>query len=121
VTEPSTTLVGDVPVAHLQPDVRADRPPLALWLPHLTGTKEDCIPVLQRLAAAGYLAISIDPCQHGERAHESGEVATPDWTRPGMRALLDADRLVDQGPAGSEARSFYDRLCDRTAAANVPL
>ena len=179
MTEPRTTLVGDVPVAFLQPDAGAGRPPIALWLPHLTGTKEDCIPVLRRLAAAGLLAISIDPWQHGERAHETADelgarvfagfrdhmwpilgrttfdaravidwavdqsaaphvvaggvsmggdiavalagidhrvrrvaaiVATPDWSRPGMHALLDPERLVDQGPAGSQARAFYDRL-----------
>lgn len=37
-------------------------------------------------------------------------VATPDWTRPGMRALDDPERVLDQGTADSYAQWFYDRL-----------
>jgi uncharacterized protein len=174
-----TARVGDVPVLYVRPTPGPTRPPLALWLPHLTGTKEAYLPVLHRLADAGYLAISLDPWQHGERGDETPDqilarvfadfrdqmwpilgrttldaqrvidwavtdlarpdvvaggvsmggdtavalagidprvrrvaalVATPDWTRPGMRELGDPSRVVDQGPAGPDARSFYDRL-----------
>ncbi|QWF77761.1 dienelactone hydrolase family protein [Amycolatopsis sp. CA-230715] len=174
-----TDLVGDVPIAYVRPTSGPPRPPLALWVPHLTGTKEDYVPVLSRLADAGYLAISLDPWQHGERGDESPDqiaarvfagfrdhmwpilgqttldakrvidwaltdlarpdvvaggvsmggdiavalagidprvrrvaaiVATPDWTRPGMRGLADPPQVVDQGHAGETARSFYDRL-----------
>lgn len=176
---PVTALVDDVPVIYVPPEPAPSRPSLALWIPYLTGVKEDCIPVLRRLAGAGYLAISLDPWQHGERGQETPEqiaarvfadfrnqmwpilghttldakrvidwavtdlaqpdvvaggvsmggdvavalagidtrirrvaaiVATPDWTRPGMRVLDDPSRLVDQGHAGPAARSFYDRL-----------
>jgi dienelactone hydrolase len=180
-TEPTavTALVDDVPITYVRPKPGPNRPSLALWLPHLTGVKEDYIPVLRQLADAGYLAISLDLWQHGERSHETPEqiaarvfadfrnhmwpilghttldakrvidwavtdlaqpdviaggvstggdiavalagidtrtrrvaaiVATPDWTRPGMRELLDPSRVVDQGHAGATARSFYDRL-----------
>jgi dienelactone hydrolase len=174
-----TALVDGVPIIYVRPEPGLNRPSLALWLPYLTGAKEDAIPVLRQLAAAGYLAISLDPWQHGERAHETPDqiaarvfadfrnhmwpilghttrdakrvidwavtdlaqpdviaggvsmggdvavalagidtrvrrvaaiVATPDWTRPGMRELFDRSRLVDQGHAGPAARSFYDRL-----------
>ncbi|MGR6913428.1 hypothetical protein ACU635_04165 [[Actinomadura] parvosata] len=37
-------------------------------------------------------------------------MATPDWTRPGMRDLRDPDRLLPQGQAGAYAQWFYDRL-----------
>jgi hypothetical protein len=37
-------------------------------------------------------------------------VATPDWTRAGMRELFDPSCLVDQGHAGPTARSFFDQL-----------
>ena len=35
-------------------------------------------------------------------------VATPDWTRPGMRELGDDRNVLDQGEADSYARWFYD-------------
>ena len=41
---------------------------LAVWLPAGLGKKEDTLPYLQQLTAAGFLALSFDPCQHGERA-----------------------------------------------------
>jgi uncharacterized protein len=37
-------------------------------------------------------------------------VATPDWTRPGMRVLNDPDTVLDQGSADAYAQWFYDRL-----------
>lgn len=37
-------------------------------------------------------------------------VATPDWTRPGMRDLSDPSRLLPQGQADSYARWFYTHL-----------
>lgn len=180
VGDVSRSLVGHIPVRWVQPAPRRPRAPLALWLPHLTGTKEDYLPVLQQLAEAGFVAVSLDPWQHGERGTESGEqiagrvfgdfrrqmwpilgqttldclraldwamaefdtgpevvaggvsmggdiavalagidqrvtrvaaiVATPDWTRPGMRDLMDPARLLPQGQADAYAQWFYDRL-----------
>ncbi len=37
-------------------------------------------------------------------------VATPDWTRPGMRQLDDPDTVLDQGDADAYARFFYEAL-----------
>jgi dienelactone hydrolase len=149
-------------------------------LPPLTGTKQDSLPFLQQLAGAGFVAVSLDPWQHGQRGTESGEqlaqrvfgdfrrhmwpilgqttldalrvidwatatldsgpevvaggvsmggdvavalagidqrvsrvaavVATPDWTRPGMRDLFDPSRVLPQGQADAYAQWFYDQL-----------
>jgi hypothetical protein len=35
-------------------------------------------------------------------------VATPDWTRPGMRTIGDNPAILDQGEADSYAQWFYD-------------
>jgi len=35
-------------------------------------------------------------------------IATPDWTRPGMRVLDEHSRLLDQGQADAYAQWFYD-------------
>lgn len=37
-------------------------------------------------------------------------IATPDWTRPGMRDLADPAVVIDQGTAGAYAQWFYDHL-----------
>jgi len=44
---------------------------IALWLPFLGGTKDTMLPMLERLAGAGFFAVSIDPWQHGDRSTES--------------------------------------------------
>ena len=44
---------------------------VALWLPYLGGTKDAVVPVLERLAGAGFFALSLDPWQHGDRGTES--------------------------------------------------
>lgn len=41
---------------------------LAMWVPYLGGTKEVYASVLDDLARAGFVAISIDPRRHGQRA-----------------------------------------------------
>lgn len=46
---------------------------VALWLPSLGGTKDIVLPMLERLADAGFFAISFDPWQHGDRSAESPE------------------------------------------------
>lgn len=98
-----TDLVGDVPIAYVRPTSGPPRPPLALWVPHLTGTKEDYVPVLSRLADAGYLAISLDPWQHGERGDESPDQIAARvfagfrdhmWPILGQ-TTLDAKRVID--------------------------
>jgi dienelactone hydrolase len=179
--EVSRVLIDHIPLALVRPtEQRVEAAPLALWLPPLTRTKEDMVPFLKECAAAGFVAVSIDPWQHGERGSESREalaarvfgsfrrqlwpilgqttldclrvidwamgelgvgplvvaggvsmggdvavalagidkrvarvaavVATPDWTRPGMRDLDDPSRLLPQGEADSYAQWFYDHL-----------
>lgn len=58
--------VDGIPVLALLPDEQ--RGPLAIWLSHLGGSKEQTRPVLERLAAAGLPAVSLDPVGHGARA-----------------------------------------------------
>jgi hypothetical protein len=69
----SRSLVDHVPVLWVQPAPTQPAAPLALWLPPLTGTKEDSLPILRRLAAAGFMAVSLDRWQHGQRGTEPGE------------------------------------------------
>ena len=57
--------VDHIPLVWVTPEEPSSR--LALWLPPGTGKKEDVLPRLQELAAAGFVAISFDPWQHGER------------------------------------------------------
>jgi uncharacterized protein len=45
-------------------------------------------------------------------------VATPDWTRPGMRDIRDPSRVLPQGDADSYAQWFFDRLDPLTHRAN---
>jgi uncharacterized protein len=66
-------LVDHIPVIWVQPAPRRPAAPLALWLPPLTRTKEDVLPFLQELASAGFVAVSLDPWQHGQRGTESDE------------------------------------------------
>jgi dienelactone hydrolase len=42
--------------------------PLAVWMSHLGGSKEQCLEMLRTLAGAGLPAVSFDAIQHGERA-----------------------------------------------------
>lgn len=173
-------MVDGIPVVWVTPAARGTTTPLALWLPALSRSTDDAIPFLHELAGAGFLAVSLDPWQHGARGTESGEqllsrvfggfrrymwpilgqtaldclrvvdwaaaelgagprvvaggvsmggdiavalagidervervaaiVATPDWTRPGMRDLTDPSRPLPQGDADGYARWFYRQL-----------
>jgi uncharacterized protein len=55
-----------IPVVWVRPQESSSR--LAIWLPSGLGRKEDTLPRLQELAAAGFVALSFDPWLHGERA-----------------------------------------------------
>jgi dienelactone hydrolase len=165
--------VDHVPVVWVEP---SDARGVALWLPPLSTNKEWVLPCLHELAGAGFVAVSLDPWQHGERGTESSEelrarvfgggfrrhmwpilgqttldalrvidefasgdvvaggvsmggdvavalagidsrvarvatiVSTPDWTRPGMRDLMDPSRDLPQGEADAYAQWFYDEL-----------
>ncbi len=66
-----TTMVDGIPLLVARPD--ASPRAVALHLPAFGQTKEEAAPVLERLSQDGYIAISLDPWQHGERGKESRE------------------------------------------------
>jgi hypothetical protein len=61
---------GDVPVAWIDPEP-AERRTLVIWLPGFSGSKEKMEPYLRDLATAGFVALTYDPYQHGERMVET--------------------------------------------------
>ena len=61
--------VDGVPVVWREPDGAARG--AALWLTYLGGSVEQAVPMLEKLAGAGFLAASFDPPGHGRRG--SGE------------------------------------------------
>ncbi|MCD9024107.1 dienelactone hydrolase family protein [Cohnella silvisoli] len=68
-------IVDFIPVIWREPlEPRTGRSNLAIWLNGFTGAKEDVAPFLEQLAAAGYVAVSFDLYQHGERLMEPQEV-----------------------------------------------
>jgi dienelactone hydrolase len=97
------TRIDHLSAIWIEPDSRAARGSLALWLPWFTGSKESTEPQLRQLAARGFTALSFDPWQHGERARESvdemetrvfGNFRRYMWPILGQTAL-DALRAVD--------------------------
>jgi dienelactone hydrolase len=100
VQERSFTADG-IPLVWVVPD-RIEGP-LALWMSHLGGSKEQTLPMLRELAGAGLPALSFDAVEHGERA-----VFAPDqvialvmsdfrrsmWPILGQ-STLDAMRVID--------------------------
>jgi len=168
-----TGWVDHIPVIWVEPGTTPA--PVALWLPPFSTNQEWTLPFLNELAGAGFLAVSFDPWQHGERGTESSEemrgrvfgafrrhmwpilgqtaldalrvldhfgsddvvaggvsmggdvavalagidrsvrrvatiVSTPDWTRPGMRDLMDPSQDLPQGEADGYAQWFYEQL-----------
>lgn len=99
----SSAWVDHIPVLWFEPSAHRPVRRLILFLPNLSGTKERMTPYLQDLAAAGFVALSFDPWQHGERGAESqGELASRVfgdfrrhmWPILGQTAL-DTLRIID--------------------------
>ncbi|HEU5103523.1 MAG TPA: hypothetical protein VFU22_31115 [Roseiflexaceae bacterium] len=67
-----TTTIAHVPLLWEEPAQAAERK-LVIWLPGFTSSKADVQPYLQDLAAAGYVALSFDPVDHGERSRMAGD------------------------------------------------
>jgi uncharacterized protein len=63
---PSSTVSG-VPLLWEEP-IQANQRKLVIWLPGLTDSKESMHTFLEHLASAGYVALSFDPIDHGERS-----------------------------------------------------
>jgi len=61
------TTVGGVPVVWAEP-MQGDERKLVIWLPGFTDSKDGMQRYLRELAAAGYVAVSFDPLDHGERS-----------------------------------------------------
>lgn len=61
--------VGEIPVLVLAPKETRGRF-LVIWLTGFSGSKEAVEPQLRELAKHGYVALSFDPYQHGERRIE---------------------------------------------------
>ncbi len=67
-TRQEQVTIDAVPALIAIPDEGKRNDGLALWVPFLGGTKEIYAPVLDQLAAAGFVAVGIDPRRHGQRA-----------------------------------------------------
>lgn len=63
-------VVDEIPLIWEEPEAGSGGD-LVIWLPGLTGTKDDVRQRLRQFAGAGFLAVSFDPCGHGERRRES--------------------------------------------------
>jgi hypothetical protein len=65
--------VDHIPVSWAEPKQLRSGTNAVIWLPYLGGRKEDQSPRLRDLAASGFLAVSFDPWQHGERGSENDD------------------------------------------------
>jgi hypothetical protein len=69
----ASQMVDHIPVIWRWPQPPAEVATLALWRPALGQDKEGVASFLDDLAAAGFVAVSFDLWQHGERGSESAE------------------------------------------------
>lgn len=101
--DPVTRWIDHIPVLYIEPVIRRPDTQLALWIPGFSTTKESSIPMLNRLADAGFVAMTFDLWQHGQRGSESqAEIYTRVfsafrrymWPILGQ-STLDAMRLID--------------------------
>jgi uncharacterized protein len=63
--------VGQIPVTWIEPANSPSARRLVIWLTGFSGSKESVQPNLEKIAAKGFVALSFDPYQHGERTKES--------------------------------------------------
>jgi dienelactone hydrolase len=99
----STTWVDHIPVIWFEPQIHHPQRQLIIFLHHFNGTKESTIPFLKDLAVQGFVALSFDAWQHGERGVESQEEISKRvfgnfrhhmWTILG-HTTLDTLRIID--------------------------
>lgn len=99
----STTWVDHIPVLWVNPLSRHSTTKLVIWLNGLSGTKEQMLPYLQDLSAAGFIALSFDAWQHGARSTEAPQELTTRVFSNFRRAMwpilgqttLDTMRVID--------------------------
>ncbi|MCL6443094.1 MAG: prolyl oligopeptidase family serine peptidase [Alicyclobacillus sp.] len=99
----STQWVDHIPVIWVEPQGDSSKRRLIIFLHHLSGTKESMVPLLQDLAAKGFVALSFDAWQHGERGTETqheilgrvfGNFRRHMWPILGQ-STLDTIRVID--------------------------
>ena len=116
----SSAWVDHIPVLWVEPQVQRPERQLIIFLPPFTGTKEQMLPYLQDLAGAGFVALSLDSWQHGERGTESqmeigqrvfGNIRRHMWPILGQ-TTIDVLRVIDWAIATLhvEARIFIGGL-----------
>jgi len=66
---PQRSRVGEIPVVWIEPEAPKARR-LVIWLTGFSGSKESTLGQLTTLAERGYVALSFDPYQHGDRRIE---------------------------------------------------
>jgi len=71
--EKQNAIIDGVPLCWYEPTASTNERRLAVWLTGFSGTKESVDEHLRELATRGYVAVSFDPYQHGERAIETRE------------------------------------------------
>ena len=69
-----TSKVEGIPLLWIEPENMNKNTPMVIWLDGFTGSKERTIPKLKALAKKGYLAISFDVYEHGERSIEGDDL-----------------------------------------------
>jgi dienelactone hydrolase len=108
--------VDHIPVIWVEPENFTGPAHLVIWMDGLTGDKERMRPYLAALAASGFIALSFDAFQHGERAVESAEQLISRiagnyrrhfWPILGQ-TILDATRVLDWATASLNV--FSDAL-----------
>ncbi len=67
--------IQNIPIIWQEPANKSERK-LVIWLPGFTSRKEDMLPYLNDLALAGYIGLSFDPVDHGERSRYPTEGLT---------------------------------------------
>jgi uncharacterized protein len=99
--------VDHIPVIWVEPDNHKAPAHLVIWMDGLTGNKERMQPYLATLAASGFVAVSFDAFQHGERGAErleqfisriAGNYRRHYWPILGQ-TILDATRIIDWATA----------------------
>ncbi|MFC1997773.1 alpha/beta hydrolase [Chloroflexota bacterium] len=99
----SSEWVDQIPVLWFEPLTERPERQLIILLPGLSSTKESMTPYLEELAAEGFVALSFDPWQHGERGTETqaelgarvfGNFRRHMWPILGQ-STLDSLRVID--------------------------
>jgi dienelactone hydrolase len=99
--------VDHIPVIWVEPENFTAPAHLVIWMDGLTGKKERMQPYLTTLAASGFVAVSFDAFQHGERGAErpeqfisriAGNYRRHYWPILGQ-TILDATRIIDWATA----------------------